>query len=194
MHAQLVGAARLGKEGHAGGAVFALQHPPCREGRFAVLVADHLKRAVGPVTAQGQVDGALVLRDFALDPRDVAFLDDAPLELQAEIGLGGMVVGHDDDAGCIHIQTVDDADIGPAFFGPRFEAVEEVRRLAGDGEQARRFVENDDIVVVMDDPQRSRGRAIVEGGSLYQFIPFPAGGYLRAYVPGETPREQQEPP
>ena len=97
MHPKLVAAPGQRRKPHpclAGGAADDL---PIGLRRAAMLMADHLARAVRPIGPQGQIDMARVFRHLAHHPRDIGFLRPALFKLLPQKALRLFGAGEDDD-------------------------------------------------------------------------------------------------
>ncbi|GMA77392.1 hypothetical protein GCM10025880_38090 [Methylorubrum aminovorans] len=86
-------------------------------------------------------------------------------ELGGEALVGEIVLGHDEQAACILVETVDDArpahatDPGQAYAAMGDQPVHESAILVprrGMHDESRRLVDDDEILVLMDDRQRQR--------------------------------------
>ena len=65
--------------------------------------------AADEVAGDGEVDGDVVFREIAVDQRDVGFGDLAVGEHLAELAVGAVVFGDEDDAAGLLVEAVDDA-------------------------------------------------------------------------------------
>ena len=102
----------------------ALQHAPVRHGAAAVFLRDGHFLAVGRVAADRRIDGAGIVLDIAADDTHIRPGQTVILQLRGKRGVREVVLGCDDEAGCVFVDAVDDA--GPLFptdAGQRIAAV-----------------------------------------------------------------------
>ena len=168
--ANLVGAAGLNADREqsepAVGAFHALQHLPVRDGGAAAGAARGHAGAAHGVAADGQGDGAGVLRGPAVHQREVALAQAALAEHLAELAVREIVLGDDDEAAGLLVQPVDDAGAQiAAYLREPFAEVEEqsvdqraavVFRGAGAGvdHHAGGLVDDGEIGILIDDGER----------------------------------------
>ena len=165
VHAQLVGASGNGVEFHARRAVVVARQDLVVGHRLAPLDrVDHLLWPVGPVAAQGQVDGALVSPHVALNPRHIGFRHMPALELQAEMTMGRARHGKGQNAGGVHVQTVHDPRAGIALRRAACHAVLKPLALAGNAQQPARLVDDQKVLVMMHDVEEGLGRRPIGAG------------------------------
>ena len=174
LDADLIAAARLQLHFHDGVAGQALHHAVVGDrflgaGGHALAAAGTLAgRGHGHLEGLGVLDevarqGAAVLGQFAHQHREVDALEAVQLEvlLEAVQGLGGL--GEDQDATGEAIQAVDDEEVealeaaAPVGLGDGLGQVGLAPQLRGDREQARGFVDEEQVVVF---PQRLEGAGL----------------------------------
>ncbi len=112
--ADLVGAAGLDAdldegEGAVGGGE-ALEDGDVRDGGAAVGAAGGHAGAADEVAGDGEVDGDVVLGDVAVDEGEVGLVRPGGAgEHLAELAVGAVVLGDDDEAAGLLVEAVDDA-------------------------------------------------------------------------------------
>ncbi len=113
MDADLVGAAGFDFDFDEGeGAVcggYALDDVDVGNGTAAVWATGGHAGAADEVAGYGEGDGGVVLGDVAVDEGEVGFGDLAVREHVAELAVGGVVLGYEDDAGGLLVEAMDDA-------------------------------------------------------------------------------------
>ena len=122
MHAQLVRATGVGRERHLGAAPGAIEHAPPGDGRLAVYRIVDLTGPVVNVHADGEINHPLVSRNIAIQPRDVALADLAQREQTLQRGERGRVLGRQQQARGIEIETMHhqlSGSVGVARAQPR---------------------------------------------------------------------------
>ncbi len=171
MNANLVRPAGLQPAGEearhrlAVGADVALDHLPVRH-RFAAALADGALLARMRVAVEWGVDGAARTLGRTPDQRQIVALDRALAlvgELIAEPAMGAVVLGHHHQAGGVLVEPMNDAgpldaaDPGQAVAAMGDQRVDQraagmPRRRVHD--EARRLVEHDQRIVLVDDVER----------------------------------------
>ena len=86
-----------------------LTHFPDRQCVSAICGDGHL-RPVPAVAGDGPIDGAFAFPRAAVDESDVGFFYCAVAELFGEGIVSLVVLGNEDESGCVFVEPVDDAD------------------------------------------------------------------------------------
>ncbi len=129
--ADLVGAAGLDAdldegEGAVGGLVMRSSTLTWETAERPVGAAGGHAGAADEVAGDGEVDGDVVLCEVAVDEGEVGFGDLAAGEHVAELAVGAVVLGDEDDAAGLLVEAVDDAGAEVAAdVGEMVEVVEE---------------------------------------------------------------------
>lgn len=163
MNAELVRAPGQRGEAQCGGGLLPRDDFPIRLCGAAPDVADHLERAVGPVTAQRQVNMAAFPLHAAPNAGYIGFVDFSPFELLAEAALRGLVHRHDEEARCAHIQPVDEQGLREVGLGAMFQTILLCGVFAGNTQQARGLGQDQQIIVPVEDVQRAAWRGVEQG-------------------------------
>jgi len=152
VHAKLVRAAgdRFEFDARGVGRGVTFDHPPSRAAWLAGGAIDDLLRPVRPIRGQGQVDLALVLRDDARHDRDIAFAHFAPRERSAHEPLHPRATSEKKQAGRRHVEPMDDERVGDVLSHTRRRAVGLVGTAPRDRQHPRRFVDDNQPPVGMD--------------------------------------------
>ena len=129
--ANLVGAAGFDTnldegEGAVGGGQ-ALEYVDVGDGGAAVGTAGGHAGATDEVAGDGKVDGGVVLFDVAVDEGDVSLGDLTLGEHLAELAVGAVVFGDEDETAGLLVEAVDDAGAQVAADVGEFGEVEEER-------------------------------------------------------------------
>jgi hypothetical protein len=170
VHANLVGAAGLNahleQSEPAVGAFDSLEHLPVRDRGAAAGAARGHAGAADDIAADGQVDGAFILRWPAVDQREVAFAQAALAEHLAELAVRKVVFGDDDEAAGLLVQPVHDAgaqlaaDLRQAFAEVEEQGVDQRaavvlrRAAAGVDHHAGGLVDDGEVGILIDDGER----------------------------------------
>ena len=150
VHAQLVRAAGDGLQLQPRASIAARQHVPARGARPASGVIHFLQRAVRPVARQRQVDHAVIPGHVAGDDRFIALVDVALGEGAAQEPLHVQASRHDEQARRGHVEPVHDQRVGPQALRPRRQAILLVLSAPGHRQQARRFLQHQQLLVDVD--------------------------------------------
>jgi hypothetical protein len=152
--AELMGPPGDGEEVDAGEVALDSNFLPIGGAHFPVDFVVDLERAVFDVQSEGQVDRSGVAFELALEKCLVTLFGEPFLELNGEVPVGGGGEPKDHQARGVHVESVDrrlgdaarDGDSDAVRYG-----VELFGAPSGDGEEAARFSDNDDVVILIDD-------------------------------------------
>lgn len=199
MDAQLVAAAREGREAHARPreALTVLPAPDDREVRSAVFPLRHvhdLPCAAERLLAERQVDGAAIRRNMPLDERLVLLLDRARLEGHRERAVGVGVARQHDHARGVAVEAMHDARAWKRSLQPSNETVRLVGADPRNREKPRRLVDRNKPLVGVENGACSVGHAHY---TIRPMIPLMNALLLAAAVlanaPGTPPAPQAAP-
>jgi hypothetical protein len=156
LHADLVSASGAEVEVEDGPVASALPHAVPGDRQPPRLPGTHAEVAVLGETA---LERAFLLAHAPFDHRHVDALDVAGLELRLQTALGALGFREDDQARGVAVQPMDDEE--PASRPLRVDVVEEqavgvllTLAVGGDGQEARRLVDDEQIVVLVHQPER----------------------------------------
>ena len=139
-----------------------------RDGVLALrfVLADLEPQPVVRVAPDRRIDGSAVLGDVAPDQCPVTTLDGVVEELAGQVDLGGVGLGHDQQAGSVLVDAVDQQAhpfvvvfrIGRAAQvpGQRVDQRAAVVAVAGMDHQAGGLVDHQEVVVLIDNVERNR--------------------------------------
>jgi len=138
---------------------------PVRDRGAAIDRINMLLGTVGPVGNQGLVNAAG--RRLHLSPHvcDIGFLDLSLFKLTTDMNLGGGRQGHNNNAGRVHIEPVNDTRRRIVFSSARLQTIGPLGHIAGHGQKTGRLVEHQDMVVDMDYRQSGIGRRRIDKGA-----------------------------
>lgn len=158
---QLVAAPGVWRQADAGLKVGAIDDLPIGPGRAAIL-GDLLTRAIVPIAAKRQLDGAAVAFDPAMNAGNVGLLRAAVFEFLAKKALRLLGSGEKDDTRGVTVKPVDQQRIPPGGLQAGQKAILPPFKLAGNGKKARRLVKDKDLRIFMQKVQRGIRGEIVE--------------------------------
>jgi len=139
----------------------ASQTPNDGPGRFAGFVADHLPGTVGPIDNQWQINGPAFWLQLPVQKREVRLFDLTFLKLQPKVALGMRRRRQDHDAACVPVQPVNEKRGRKRGLHPRQQTIGKVFAFARNAQEARRLVDHDDFVVLVQDIKRVSWRRVV---------------------------------
>jgi hypothetical protein len=129
---------------------------PAREGGPALLMVNdvagnsRLLRSI-EIFAQGSVDFAFILRDDPRHDGDIRLSHFTVMKHPAEFAMRFGIKGHEDHAGSVAIEAMDDSGCGKFPLHARREAILALRADARDAQQAWRFVQHEQVIVAEKD-------------------------------------------
>ena len=175
----------------------ALQYAPVRHGAAAIFLRDGHFLAVGRVAADRRIDGAGIVPDSAADDAHIRPGQTVILQLRGQRGVRKVVLGRDNEAGCVLVDAMDDAGaLFPADAGQGVAAVGQQRvderavRVTGGrvDDKPLGLVHDDHVRVLIADLQRNVLRRDVRfvhlrnfqlqrrpGGELFVLFDGPSG-------------------
>jgi len=167
--ADLVGAAGGRGDFDEGGAVEALTDAVDGARRTSAFDYCHAL-AVSRVAADGAFDDSFRLLDASLHEGEVELLDAALLQLSREVGVSAVVLGDEEEAGGVLVESMDDsrpeyaADAGKIGAVGQESVDEGMSSMAGRGMhgQARGLIDDEEVLVLVDDVKGHGFRLDVE--------------------------------
>src|SRR6266511_1100964 len=158
LHPELVTAPGAQAELQDGRIAAALAHPVMGDGVPAARARADAQPAILDEAAR---EDALVIAHPPLHHRHIDALHLAGLELCLKVPLGPDRLGEDEEARGLAIQPVDDEGPARRLSGPEIVPEQPVRgvltlALRGDGQEAGRLVDHEEILVLEDEPEGGR--------------------------------------
>ena len=177
MHADLVRAAGLEAAAQVRILPVARDDLPVRHGLAAVLLRNGHALAVARVAADGRIDRAAVLAEAAADDALIGAAQRVVAELGGKAPVGKVVLRHDEQAGRVAVDAVDDAGAalaahaGQAVAAVIEQGVDERAVLVPGGrvdDEALRLIDDEHVPVLIDDIERDILRGGLDGPRLRQ--------------------------